>query len=134
MRERHGRDNYIAIWRLSWAREASGSNPDAPTITHWLCGRLHRAVSTFLFFSCYVFDRQQDHLRPALRSDAPRVQDHVPKSEMLEFVTHFKTVDARVASGDMEEESPADVGRECHSPEWHQANRQSGDWRSWISM
>ena len=103
-----------------------GGNP--PAQEKGAQDRLH-----FSIFSCDVFDRQQDHLRPAMRFDAARVQDHVPKSEMLEFVTHFKTVVARVASGDMEEESPADVGRECHLPEWHQANRQSGDWRSWIS-
>ena len=56
---------------------------------------------TFLFFSRDVFDGQQDHLRPAMRFDAPRVQDHMPQSEMLEFMAHFKTVDARVVGGDL---------------------------------
>ena len=52
-------------------------------------------------FSRDILDRQQDPLRPALGFDAPRIQDHVPKSEMLEFVPHFKTVDARVVRRDL---------------------------------
>src|SRR5580700_3638230 len=63
--------------------------------------RLFQSVPTFLFFPRDVFDRQQDHLRPAMRFDAPRVEDHVPQSKMLEIVAHFKTVEARVARRDL---------------------------------